>query len=147
MGKLLQYLLILSSLSIGMAQTQQSTGIDSSARRESGKALLFSLIPGGGQIYNKRPVKAVLFAGIFAYYSYEYILAQKDYEGDLKSQTLHRERNDKIWLMALTWTLNMLDSYVDSQLWDFEKYEINEDGLPETQVIKPKETEKPNDTD
>ncbi len=121
--------------------------VDSASVKNPGKALLYSIIPGGGQVYNNRPLKALLFAGVFAYYGYEYYGAEQNYQDYPLDQTLHRARNDKIWLLALTWTLNIIDAYVDAQLWDFEKYEIKADTLPETEIIKPKEAGKIDDTE
>ena len=100
--------------------------VDSSNVKNPSTALLLSLVPGGGQLYTRHSLKALLFAGIFVYYGYEYGNAQQAYENDLASQSLHRSRNDKIWMMGLIWSLNLLDAYVDSQLWDFEKYEIDD---------------------
>lgn len=130
-----------------LGQTEEIGAVDSTTAKSPGKALLFSVIPGGGQLYNGHPLKAALFAGAFAYYGYGYTVAQENYEADLSSESLHRKRNDKIWMMSLIWTLNILDAYVDAQLWDFEKYEIEEDIPPEETMIKPKETGKPDDTE
>ncbi|NQV13881.1 hypothetical protein HQ531_00380, partial [bacterium] len=77
----------------------------------------------------------------------EYVKAEDNYQTNLSDQNLHRERNDKIWLMSLIWTLNILDAYVDAQLWDFQNYAIDEGELPETDIIKPKETEETDDTE
>ncbi|NQV41490.1 MAG: hypothetical protein HQ506_03965 [Candidatus Marinimicrobia bacterium] len=99
--------------------------------------MILSVIPGGGQLYNRHPLKALMFAGAFAYYGYGYSVAQNDYQADLASESLHRTRNDKVWMMSLIWTLNLIDAYVDAQLWDFEKYEIEQEE-ERSQEIKPK---------
>ncbi len=94
--------------------------------------MFLSVIPGGGQLYNRHPLKALLFAGVFAYYGYGYSLAQQNYQAELSSESLHRTRNDKVWMLSLIWTLNIIDAYVDAQLWDFEKYEIEQaEEIPE----------------
>jgi len=131
----------LTLLVLGMAsgQTQPSASIDSTQVKSPGMALLYSIIPGGGQLYNENPLKAAIFASAFAYYGYGYSLAQDEYQSQPTSESLHRSRNDKVWMMSLVWTLNILDAYVDAQLWDFEKYEI-EDAQPDENSIKPKET-------
>ena len=139
--------LILVMLSFSYGQTPETQGIDSSGVRRPGRALLFSTIPGGGQLYNKRPLKALLFAGVFSYYTFEYLRTDNQYRNDLSNQTLHRERNDKIWMMGLIWTINILDAYVEAQLWDFEDYNIDETNLPEPEIIKPKEMEIIDDTE
>ena len=133
---------VLFVVAIGMLSGQSQLGegqVDSSSAKSPGKALLFSVIPGGGQLYNRHPLKALLFAGVFAYYGYGYTVAQNDYQTDLSSESLHRKRNDKVWMMSLIWTLNVLDAYVDAQLWDFEKYEIEQGQIkPEEVINKPK---------
>ncbi|MCF7827236.1 MAG: hypothetical protein K9M55_09575 [Candidatus Marinimicrobia bacterium] len=118
------------------AQSPMDSQVDSSNVKSPGKALLFSVIPGGGQLYNRHPIKAALFAGAFTYFAYEYTVAQEEYQADISSETLHRSRNDKVWMMSLVWTLNILDAYVDAQLWDFNKYEIEDK--------QPTEAENPN---
>lgn len=109
--------------------------------------MLYSLVPGGGQIYNRSPLKAVLFAGVFSYFAYEYVDANNIYQDNKLDESLHRNRNDKIWLMALTWILNLADAYIEAQLWDFDKYDINDATLPETEIIKPKKMEETHDTE
>jgi len=141
-----QITLILVAATLTIGQTQETT-VDSATVKSPGKALLFSFVPGGGQLYNKSPLKAILFAGVFSYFSYEYLNAENDYKADPLNGSLHRIRNDKIWLMGLTWTLNIIDAYVEAHLWDFDQYEINEEALPDTEIIKPKETEVTNDTE
>jgi len=144
-----QLLLILFAASLVNGQSDTiDNQVDSSNVKYPGKALLFSIVPGGGQLYNGHPLKALLFAGVFAYYGYEYGNAQQEYEKDLASQSLHRKRNDKIWMMGLIWTLNILDAYVDSQLWDFEKYELEDGSLnSDSEVNEQNETGNKNDTD
>ncbi|NQV51202.1 MAG: hypothetical protein HQ507_11930 [Candidatus Marinimicrobia bacterium] len=142
-------ILILFAMTLLNGQSQiDKSQVDSSSIKYPGKALFFSIIPGGGQIYNRNPLKALLFAGAFAYYGFEYGQAQQDYDQDLTNQDLHRIRNDKIWMMGLIWTLNILDAYVDSQLWDFDNYDID-DGSPssETEPLQSKKTGKTNDTE
>ncbi|MCF7822956.1 MAG: hypothetical protein K9N35_02190 [Candidatus Marinimicrobia bacterium] len=119
-----------------------SQSIDSTVVRSPKKALLYSIIPGGGQLYNHRPLKALFFAGVFTYFSYEYVNADELYQNNQLDETLHRDRNDQIWLMALTWVLNVADAYVEAQLWDFDEYDVNASSLPENDIVKPKETEK-----
>jgi len=137
MRHLLKQMILLVLLgSLLNAQARVESQVDSSNVKSPGKALLFSVIPGGGQLYNRHPLKAALFAGVFAYYAYGYTVAQEDYQADISSESLHRSRNDKVWMMSLVWTLNILDAYVDAQLWDFNQYEIEDK--------QPSEAENPN---
>ena len=141
MSQIFKYcIFFLLALSLLNGQTPYESDVDSSNVKSPGKALLFSVIPGGGQLYNRHPLKAILFAGVFAYYGYGYTVAQNDYQADVSSESLHRTRNDKVWMMSLIWTLNVLDAYVDAQLWDFEKYEIEDNQvITEENMIIPKE--------
>ena len=137
-------------LTIGLlnGQSQFDGTVDSSSVKSPGKALLFSVMPGGGQLYNRHPLKAILFAGTFAYYGYRYVGSQQDYKDNISSETLHRARNDKIWMMSLVWTLNIIDAYVDAQLWDFGKYKIEDDSvITEENVTKQKEIGQIDDTE
>lgn len=138
---MIRYLFTLLLLaSIGLGQEKSTAAVDSSSARVPAKALYYSFIPGAGQLYNKKPLKALLFSGVFIYFGVEYLAAQNDYQDDLTNSDLHRTRNDKIWLMALTWTLNILDAYVDAQLWDFDKYPMDDSELPEPEIKKPEPT-------
>ena len=132
--KQILFLGLLSTLTLGQSEAQGQ--VDSSSVKSPGKAMLFSTIPGGGQLYNQRMVKAAIFATAFGYYAYEYSKANQEYQDNKNDLTLHRSRNDKIWMMSLIWTLNLIDAYVDAQLWDFGKYEIDEDPPPESKKKK-----------
>lgn len=131
--------LLLLAFNLASGQNQPETSVDSTSMKSPGRALLYSIIPGGGQLYNESPLKAAFFAGAFAYYGYGFSVAQNDYQAQPTSESLHRSRNDKVWMMSLVWTLNILDAYVDAQLWDFENYDI-EETQPNESATKPKET-------
>lgn len=148
MGHILKHLLLfLILISFSFAQSDQEAAIDSSIVRSPGKALFYSIIPGGGQLYNHRPLKALLFAGAFTYFTYEYLNKDDIYQNDKLNETLHRERNDQVWLMALTWVLNVADAYIEAQLWDFDEYKIDDASLPKDETVKTKETEESYDTE
>ena len=134
-------------LFVSSCYSQDSSRVDSTLIKKPGKALLYSILPGGGQVYNQRYVKATLFAGVFVYYGIKYVDAKQDYKANPTDEALHRARNDKIWMMGLTWTLSLVDAYVDSQLWDFDEYKMSDDDSIETEIIKPKETEISDDTE
>ncbi len=132
-----QFIVLFLACGLLSGQSRVEGQVDSSGVKSPGKAIILSIIPGGGQLYNRHPLKALLFAGAFAYYGYGYSLAQADYQADLSSESLHRTRNDKVWMMSLIWTLNIIDAYVDAQLWDFEKYEIEQDAeIPQEKTKK-----------
>jgi hypothetical protein len=51
-------------------------------------------------------------------------------------------------MMSLIWTLNIIDAYVDAQLWDFGKYEIeDQQEITDENMIKPKEAGPIDDTE
>jgi|GEM_PF-3322893 len=84
--------------------------------RDPGKAFYLSLIlPGSGQIYNGKFLKAVLYAGADAYLIGSAYVNQGRYEdsGDLSDRD---ERNKYLWWGAGTWLLGALDAYVDAHL-------------------------------
>ena len=131
--------------SVWGSQARDQETMDSTAAPVPLRALAWSILPGGGQIYNGKPLKALLYGGTFVYFAYRYTVAEEDYQENPGSQRLHRIRNDQIWLMSLTWTLNLLDVYIDAQLWDFDKYPVKETDIPDPEIIKPKETDLPHD--
>lgn len=137
----MKHVIIILALATLINAQQAQTSVDSLQTKRPGKALLFSIIPGGGQLYNESPVKAVLFAGAFTYFAYEYMRIDGNYQDDPTDQTLHRSRNDQIWLMALTWVLNLGDAYVEAQLWDFESYEVDDEALQESEIKQIEEME------
>lgn len=133
-------LLLIGLFSVsGIAQDETEVALDSLETKSPGRALLFSIIPGGGQLYNESPIKAVLFAGAFSYFALEYVRINNSYQDDNTNSDLHRSRNDQVWLMALTWVLNMGDAFVEAHLWDFGEYEVKDDALPDDEEVNTEE--------
>lgn len=142
-----QLLPLMLLFTIVLGQTGNHESVDSSYVKSPGRAMLYSIIPGGGQLYNRSPLKALLFAGVFSYFGYEYVITNRIYQDDKLNESLHRSRNDKIWLLSLTWVLNLADAYVEAQLWDFDEYDINDKSLPDQEIINPKKTKEVHDTE
>lgn len=124
------------------SQTSDSTttaaaATDSIPTRNPKIALYLSIIPGAGQLYNHKILKAILFSGAFGYYYVRYQDAATVYdESGLDSD--HRKRNDQGWMMGLTWTLGLIDAYVDAQLYNFDRYTV-EGATPADSLIQGKD--------
>jgi len=137
-GIILVLILAISQMALGNIGVN-TVAVDSTQAPQPLRAISYSLLPGGGQLYNRKPLKAALFLGAFAYFAYQYLVADQNLQASPNDQSLHRIRNDQIWLMSLTWTLNLLDAYVDAELWDFDDYPINDAETPDPKIEKPKE--------
>ncbi len=111
-------------------------------------AVLYSLIPGGGQIYNGSYWKVPIVWGLQGFFVYEWIANNKIYVGYkhevtdsiaagdpltstdpnvLDVQTLiglrnaaQDQRDSYAWYIAGTYLLSMLDAYVDAELSGFD---------------------------
>lgn len=110
-------------------------------------AVLFSIIPGGGQIYNGSYWKAPIVWGVQAYFVYEWIANNKiyrSYQQELSDSiaagapstsydpavlsvsdliglrnAAQSERDGYAWYIAGAYILSMLDAYVDAELSGF----------------------------
>ncbi len=84
--------------------------------KDPGKAFVLSLlIPGSGQLYNKKYVKAAVYVGIDMYMFYNAYDKQITYK--TTDDLLYRdERNKYIWWGLGTWLLGAIDAYVDAHL-------------------------------
>ena len=119
---------------------------------EPGKAALYSfIVPGGGQIYNKKWWKVPLAIGIDGWFTYKYITHRKDFKkfdkifkdyiagiqnpeysmADAQSQRDISRRNKEYGLvyMILGHLVTVFDAYVDRHLMDFDTSE-NLSSLP-----------------
>jgi len=132
-------ILILALLSFSglYAQPNDATATDSIPTRNPRHALYFSLIPGAGQLYNHEYLKAVLFSSVFTVYAFRYRDAAIEYDQTSLTSD-HRTRNDQAWMMGLTWTLGLIDAYVDAQLYNFDRYTV-EGATPGDSLILGKE--------
>lgn len=94
--------------------------------------LLSTALPGAGQIYNESYWKAPLIWGLSGWLVYNWIQNNKEYKkyGQLYSQnnlesyrtlrTFYRDQRDMFTIyLGLTYILNLVDAYVDAQLFDF----------------------------
>ncbi len=113
--------LVLFLLAFSFAAAQDSTNAFMPK-----KAAIWSLIPSGGQIYNKKFLKAGLILALegWAYTSYSYSTKYfNNYESytDLphSKQRYLQKRNKYIWWMGFIWFYGMIDAIVDAHLSPF----------------------------
>ncbi len=134
------FILLVSVSSVLSAEPSQ---VDSTRSKNPRLALFLSVIPGMGQLYNQRYLKSILYLGTFSYFTYEYDQAVQAYnaagEGSTNISSLHRTRNDYAWLMGLTWTISLLDAFIDAHLWDFDSYEVIDTVPDDTLTVEPQE--------
>ncbi len=111
-------------------------------------AVLFSLIPGGGQIYDGSYWKVPIVWGLQGFFVYEWIANNKVYQGYRQETTdsiavngpvtssdpnvltiptliglrnaAQDQRDSYAWYIAGTYLLSMLDAYVDAELSGFD---------------------------
>jgi hypothetical protein len=132
-------LFVLAVLNVKISAQQDTTANDSSKdtvfvmQKSPWTAVLLSaVIPGAGQIYNESYWKAPVIWGISGWLIYNWIDLNKSYKyyGDLYEQTgndyykelrgNYRDERDLFTIyMILTYILNLVDAYVDAQLFDF----------------------------
>lgn len=136
--------------STGNASTQvPDTLADIRHQRSALAAVLFSLVPGGGQIYNGSYWKVPIVWGVQAYFAYEWIANNKvyrSYQQQLSDSlaagppygassyarqsnintliglrnTAMDQRDSYAWYIAGAYLLSMLDAYVDAELSGFD---------------------------
>jgi hypothetical protein len=104
---------------------------DEDKEKTGRQALIYAIVPGGGQVYNQSYVRGLAYLGVGAYYSLKLIETQSDYDAN-PSKTTHRLRNNKVWLLSLTYIMSMIDAYVEAELTDFENYDIDGTSLPDS---------------
>ena len=103
-------------------------------------ALFAGLIPGGGQLYNRRWLKAIFFAGAEAYYLSQWETARaryRNYNDDYPiSQNRYLERRNKFaWWVGIYYVMGMVEAYVDAHLITFPEETVEPAGdIPATQI-------------
>ncbi|MFA6597661.1 MAG: DUF5683 domain-containing protein [Ignavibacteriaceae bacterium] len=97
-----------------------------------GAVLRSAIIPGWGQIYNESYWKAPIVWGVGGWFIYNYIKNNNDYKNyqslylktqdliDKKWRDLYRDQRDLFAMyFVFTYLANLVDAYVDAQLFDF----------------------------
>ena len=90
--------------------------------KEPKKALIRSIVPGLGQIYNEKYAKAAIIVGLEGYYIATYLAKYQSIEdGSLSGSDALRSRNLYAWLVVGVYIMNLIDAYVDAHLSSFPK--------------------------
>ncbi|MBZ0198888.1 MAG: hypothetical protein K8H86_03405 [Ignavibacteriaceae bacterium] len=110
-----------------------------------GSVLRSAVLPGLGQIYNHSYYKAPIIWGVSAYFIYGWIRNNNDYKNFAEAynsnssiynkynRDFYRDQRDMFSVyLGLTYILNLLDAYVDAQLFDFT---VEEDFLTRYPMI------------
>ncbi len=144
-------IIVLLFNSFFFAQTKDTAGNNSydsvfvMQKSPWGAVLRSAVIPGWGQIYNQSYLKApIIWGGIFAlylgwrFYDNHYTDTKNIYDGLLSSQTAdtyllnqyksyrdfyHNQRDLFAIYMGIVYVLNLVDAYVDAELFDFNVQE------------------------
>lgn len=115
------------------ASAQDSTSVVIKSPR---KALTYSLISGGGQLYNGKKIKAALIFGTQLWMLYQFQDNRSAYnsweDGSYaESREYYRDnRNKYAWYSAFVYIYNLADALVDSHLSDFDE---NDEKFDETE--------------
>jgi len=123
---------ILTSTLIFGSQSADSLLVEKSP----GKAVLYSLIPGGGQVYNGKYIKAIILFSVEVYFIYQFqknLVAYNEWDSGNYPLPKHRyrgKRNKYAWWIGFTYIYNLIDSLVDSHLatFDFDIFEEEKPG-------------------
>lgn len=110
-------------------------------KKDPWKAVGFSaILPGAGQYYNESYWKIPVILGLGGYFVYELVKNNNSYldykeqysnsqtpenpEGDLYTKSLRDfyrdQRDDFIIYSVILYVVNLIDAYVDAQLYDFD---------------------------
>ncbi|MEE9166236.1 MAG: DUF5683 domain-containing protein [Candidatus Neomarinimicrobiota bacterium] len=110
------------------------------AEKSPTRAVLYSLIPGGGQVYNGKYLKAILILSAELYVAYQFRenrVAYRDWteDSDLPKHRYREKRNKYAWWAGFIYVYNLVDALVDSHLSSFDTGEFQEeiksvDGTP-----------------
>ncbi len=81
-------------------------------------ALMLGLVPGGGQLYNRAWLKALIVIAAEGYCFYQFQQAQQLYQESQAIEDLE-ERNKFAWQLMFVYIIGLLDGYVDAHLSTF----------------------------
>jgi hypothetical protein len=144
--KILFFLIILISEINAQGQEDNGKNDTSFVMQKSawGAVLRSAVVPGLGQIYNQSYWKAPIVWGLGAWFVYNWVYNNNKYwqysrayqldQSITLNQTyrdIYRDQRDLFTIyMGLTYILQLVDAYVDAQLFDFTVQEDYHTGLP-----------------
>jgi hypothetical protein len=104
---------------------------DSTAVKTPRKVLTYSIVPGGGQLYNGKPLKAAMMMGAQIWMLYQFSSNRSQYNGwesgDPNPREQYRDnRNKYAWYSAFVYIYNLADALVDSHLAGFDEKDESE---------------------
>lgn len=110
-----------------------------------GAVLRSAIIPGWGQFYNESYIKIPIIWGLgfwlgyeWKHYNDQYVFYKKRYiqtsnEIDRINRLFYRDQRDLITVyMVITYLANLVDAYVDANLFDFD---VSENTLTQTPML------------
>jgi len=98
-------------------------------------------LPGGGQLYNRKYIKAALYGGGEIGFLYASLVQHRRYKQARRDHLwqaadfYENDRNRLRWWLAGLILFSMADAYVDGQLWDFELEKDLAWGLDEWRLV------------
>lgn len=138
MIKLALLVTVLSSSVLGQTSEEES---QSEPRQPNPRmALLAGLFPGGGQLYNRRWIKAIFVAGAEAYYFTQWDANRVSYRNcietaDSSCNGFLERRNKFAWWVAIYYVMSMVEAYVDAHLITFPEETVEPSGeIPVTPI-------------
>ncbi len=103
----------------GQTEADSTAQPDTTQRAPNPRAaLLLGLIPGGGQLYNGKWLKALIVITANGYFFYQFQQARQAYQESQEIEDLE-ERNKFAWQAMFVYTLGLMDAYVDAHLSTF----------------------------
>ncbi len=106
------------------AFSEDSLEADGKQGRNPKTALFLSFVlPGSGQLYNGKILKASIYVGADLYMGYNAWKNQRDF-GRTSDVKLRDERNKYLWWGAGTYLLGAIDAYVDAHLSLFPSTDV-----------------------
>tara|TARA_S200000501_G_scaffold379030_1_gene446858 strand:- start:25977 stop:26384 length:408 start_codon:yes stop_codon:yes gene_type:complete len=110
-----------------LAQLIHSQDQDSIIYKKPKNAFILSFFPGGGQLYNGKFIKSILFIGLESVAIYSWSKNSDIYKNyDNNNYPLNRnryleKRNKYAWWIGFFYFFGMLDAVVDAHLDPFDK--------------------------
>lgn len=110
-------------LFLNLANAQSEKSIEYKSPK---KAFYFSLIPGMGQLYNRKFIKSALIISLEASAIFAWEKNLKKYNGYNDDMPLMRnryleKRNKYAWWIGIIYVYSMIDAVVDAHLYSFEE--------------------------
>ena len=115
---------------VGLLSAQDTTAT-AEISSDPGKAFWASIIPGGGQIYNKTWTRAAIVIGAEIYYATQFQINRDKYNNYNSGMRLAQgryleKRNKYAWWIAFVYIMGMMDAYVEAHLSSFPTETIDQ---------------------